>query len=73
LTVPESTATVAQDLQRIAAAASKLENVKPELPLAAILRDGQLELAIPREGQLEPQAADVVGVACARNAPVMRQ
>ena len=48
----ESTATVAQDLQRIASAASKPENVKLELPLAT-LRDGQLVLAIPREGQLE--------------------
>ena len=49
----ESTATVAQDLHRIASATSKHENTKPELPLATILRDGQLELAIPREGQLE--------------------
>ena len=48
----ESTATVAQDLQRIAAAASKPEKVTSEFPLAT-LRDGQLELAIPREGQLE--------------------
>ena len=44
----ESTATVAQDLQRIAAAASKLEDVKPELPLAS-LRDGELELTTPPE------------------------
>ena len=49
----ESTATVAQDLNRIASATSKHENTKPELPLTAIPRDGQLELAIPREGQLE--------------------
>jgi hypothetical protein len=50
--VTESTATVAQDFQRIALAASKLENVKPESPLATILREGQLGLAIPREDQL---------------------
>ena len=50
----ENTATVAQDLQRIAAAASKIESVKPELPLAS-LRDGQLELPLAtlRDGQLE--------------------
>ena len=46
----ENTATVAHDLQRLASAASKPEDVKVELP---ILRDGQLVLAIPREGQLE--------------------
>ena len=41
----ESTATAAQDLQRLAAAVSKIESVKPELPIP---REGQLALAIPR-------------------------
>ena len=50
----ENTATVADDLQRVAAAASKPEKVKLELSLAT-LRDGQLELPLAslRDGQLE--------------------
>ena len=49
----DNTASIAQDIQRLAAAVSKPENVTGELPLAS-LRDGQLELplATMREGQI---------------------